>query len=80
MAAESFHTDHAAQRFNLRYGAFTENADWITAFLDILDGRSIMLARDPATGIEKHLAKVAGIEAILIYDPSTACIITVLPR
>jgi hypothetical protein len=79
MAAESFHTEHAAQQFNARYGAFTENADWIQAFLDIVEGRTLMLRSYPS-GMEKHMVSVAGIDAIVIYDPSTACIITALPR
>ena len=73
-----FHTDHAEDQILSRYLYEPTPADWRAAFLDIVDRRSCLLARQ-RDGIERHIVRVGNVAVVIVYDPATATMITVLP-
>lgn len=71
-------THHAIERIWHRYGLEPSESDWRDAFLDIVDGRSLLLAAISEFS-ERRIVRVAGKAVHVIYKPHAAKIITVLP-
>ena len=73
-----YHTGHASDQLFERYGINATEFDWIESFLDVVDGRSLLLARQ-GNGRERRLLRVAGEPVIVVYEPASARFVTVLP-
>lgn len=71
-------THHARTRAAERFGRDLSSAEWRALVLDIVDGRSTIIMRQ-ADGSEIRLATVGTIAVKLVWSPSQAVIITVLP-
>ncbi len=75
---EEFYTQHADDQMLERYHVTPSHIDWVNAFMDILERRSLLLAKQQ-NGRERHLVKVGKTATIVIYCPEVALIITALP-
>jgi hypothetical protein len=73
-----YSTQHADAQIFDRYGIIPSRALWRDVFLDLLAGKTLLLARHPS-GCERHLARVQNELVYLIYAPMLACFLTALP-
>ena len=78
MLHSRFQTYHADDQILFRYCYEPSHSDWRQAFLDIVDGHTVLLARQ-RDGIERHIVRVGRVVVVCVYDPETATVITVLP-
>lgn len=70
---------HARLRIAERYDGLTPTEDeWRTVFLDILEGRVVLLSSN--AHYERYLCSIRGVAFFAIYSPGSAKIVTVLPQ
>ena len=75
---ELYSTQHADEQLFDRHGVFPTLKVWRQAFLDLIEGKSVLLAKQ-SNHRERHIVRIGGVAVTAMYDPHAARFITVLP-
>jgi hypothetical protein len=73
-----YSTPHADEQLFDRYGVIANRSVWRSAFLDVVDRRSLLLSRS-SNGRERHIVRVDGVAVMVVYSPQHAKFNTALP-